>query len=652
MCGIGGVVSFDPARQVDAAVLHDMGRVMLHRGPDDEGYYQDGNCGLAMRRLSIIDPATGQQPMSNEEGTVWLVCNGEIYNYLALRAELIGRGHSFKSRSDSEVIVHAYEEYGERCPEYLNGMFAFAIWDTKQRRLLLARDHLGIKPLYYWTTGDRIVFGSELSTVRVHPDAPRRVDPISLDHFLALEYIPSPRTILDGVRKLPAGHRLLFHEGGLSTERYWDAPSCDVPNGEAECAEILAELIGDAVKMQLVSDVPLGAFLSGGIDSSTVVAFMSQASSLPVQTFSIGFGDSTYNELPYARAVANQFGTHHHEEFLEPEIADLALQLAGHLDEPLADFSIFPTYLVSKVARQSVKVALSGDGGDELFGGYESYLAQHLDRRYYAKLPAWLRQKAMPALLAQVRPRPAKRGLINKTKRFVEGAALPSSLQHTRWMTFLDDGGRAELYRPELRAALDGASTASAIESVFRSAAGRDPLAQQQYVDIKTYLVDDILTKVDRMSMANSLEARVPLLDRRIVEFALSLPPHFKLDGGHTKVILRRLMADRLPAIVLNKPKQGFSIPLKHWLCGPLRPLMTDLLSASTVARRGYFEPTCVERWMSEHLAGRVNHSHRLWALMVLELWQQRTLEGEQLVDPLANVPIATATTAFRSGSV
>jgi asparagine synthase (glutamine-hydrolysing) len=353
---------------------------------------------------------------------------------------------------------------------------------------------------------------------------------------------------------------------------------------------------------------------------------MSKASARPVRTFSIGFEDATYNELPYARSVAERFGATHNEEVLQPDIAELALRLVGHLDEPFGDFSVFPTYLVSQLAGESVKVVLSGDGGDELFGGYDTYVAQWV-AGFYRQLPARLRHKTLPSLLDRVPPQAAKKGAINKIKRFVEGGALPEHLQHSRWMIFLHPGDKSKLYRPELCAELRGDNAQSLIASYFDRAPAADPLQQQQYVDLKTYLADDILTKVDRMSMAASVEARVPLLDHRLVEFALSLPPHLKLRAGRTKVILRQAMTGRLPKAVLSKPKQGFSIPLKHWLCGPLRPLMTDLLSTDSVRQRGYFECETVSRWVTEHLARRVNHSHRIWALMVFELWHRQVLD-------------------------
>lgn len=627
MCGICGAVSSSAGNFIDDFQLKQMCRVMHHRGPDDEGYYLDEYAGLGMRRLSIIDLSTGQQPITNEDGTLWIVFNGEIYNYRQLRDQLEKKGHRFTTKTDTEVILHAYEEYGDRCVEQLNGMFGFAIWDAANRRLLLARDRLGIKPLYYWLAGDKLVFGSELKAVIQHAAVPREIDPVGLNHFLTLEYIPAPTTIFKGINKLPPGHVLIFQNEACRIEKYWDVPFREVPQNEAECVEALTELIRDAVRLRLVSDVPLGGFLSGGIDSSSIVAFMSEAMTEPVQTFSIGFDDQTYNELPYARAVAAHFGTNHYEEILKPDITSLAERLVRHLDEPFGDFSIVPTYLVSEMARRHVTVVLSGDGGDEIFGGYETYMAQNFDR-FYQWLPARLRQQALPALMARVPPQPAKKGLINKAKRFVEGGALPASLQHTRWMMFMNDGDKASLYRPDLRSEINGLTPRSVIEQYFQQVPQLDPLAQQQYVDVKTYLVDNILTKVDRMSMAASLEARVPLLDHRVVEFAMSLPAHLKLNRGQTKIILRRAMATRLPAMVLNKPKQGFSIPLKHWLRGPLRPMMTDLLSTGNVRRRGYFQPQCVSQWISEHLAERANHSHRLWALMVFELWQQEVLDA------------------------
>lgn len=623
MCGICGIVSLAGGMLAEKQTLAKMCQTLRHRGPDDEGFYEASNVLLGMRRLSIIDLNTGHQPICNEDSSLWVIFNGEIYNYRELRQQLKQRGHQFTTESDTEVIIHAYEEYGVQCVTHFNGMFAFAIWDEAQQQLFIARDRLGIKPLYYWTNGAQLIFGSELSALLVHPDVPQEFDWRALDQFLTVEYIPAPGTILQNVYKLPPGHWLLFSENGVQIKQYWDVPERPFSGSQSEAVETLKELITDAVRLRLVSDVPLGAFLSGGIDSSTIVATMSQTANSPVNTFSIGFDEQSYNELPYARLVAAQFQSNHHEEILEPDITNLALQLLNHLDEPLADFSIFPTYLVSKVASKQVKVALSGDGGDELFGGYDTYVAQQADR-YYGQLPDILRQKMLPALFNMIPPQPVKKGLINKAKRFVEGAALSPVWQHTRWMSFMTDDDKAALYHSDLAQQTNGRSALSFVELYFQQAANRDSLAQQQYVDVKTYLADNILTKVDRMSMAVSLEARVPLLDYRLVEFALNLPPQWKMQGSKTKLILRQAMQGTLPAAVLSKPKQGFSIPLKHWLRGPLRPLLTDTLAPSTIARRGLFQPATVNRWIEEHLNGRFNHSHRLWALMVLELWQQK----------------------------
>jgi asparagine synthase (glutamine-hydrolysing) len=627
MCGICGIVSFQNREVLNDELLRRMNQSLFHRGPDDQGYYRDNFAALAMRRLSIIDLEMGQQPISNEDGSVWVIFNGEIYNYRELRAELETKGHIFKTHSDTEVIVHAYEEYGYDCVQHFNGMFAIAIWERAARRLVLMRDRLGVKPLFYWVAGSNLVFGSELKAVIAHTKVPRQLDINSLDNFLSLEYIPGPRTIFKDIHKLPPGHLLIFEETTIKLRQYWDLPYRPFEAVDDACVEELAELIKESVRIRMVSDVPLGAFLSGGIDSSSIVAYMSQMSSNPVQTFSIGFEDDSYNELSDAQVVADYFGSHHRTQVLNSDITDLAEKLVYHLDEPMADFSIFPTFLVSQLASQSVKVVLSGDGGDELFAGYDTYIAESLSR-YYQWLPRRLRQNALPSLMNRIPPQPAKKGLLNKTKRMVEGGALETSLHHVRWMIFLSNLEKEKLYHSDLRGRLNGYTTNSIFESYFSQAALFDPLAQQQYVDIKTYLPDDILAKVDRMSMAASIEARVPLLDYRIAEFALNLPPEMKLHRSRTKVILRQAMQKLLPEVSLTKPKQGFSIPMKHWLRSSLRPMLQDLLSEECVRQRGYFNPPTVSGWVKEHLDGSANHSHRLWALMVFELWHRSVVEA------------------------
>ena len=622
MCGICGVISFKPDVPLEYTTLKRMNDSIRHRGPDDDGYYQDEQASLAMRRLSIIDLNTGQQPISNESGDVWVVYNGEIYNFKDVRTELKRCGHAFKTETDTEVIVHAYEEYGDACVKHFNGMFAIALWDARKRKLFLARDRVGIKPLYYWADHSKLVFASELKALILHPDVPRQINLAALDLFLTLEYVPAPHTIYDGVFKLLPGHILTVENGNVKIQQYWDVPYQPVSQNEAECTEALSSLIDEAVRIRLMSDVPLGAFLSGGIDSSTIVGYMSRNMSEPVQTFSIGFEDDTYDEVPYANAVAKHFSTDHHVEVLNPDVATLVEQLVPHHDEPFADTSIIPTYLVSKLARQHVTVVLSGDGGDELFAGYDTYVAQKLDN-LYGRIPSILRQQVIPQIAAWLPPQPAKKGLINKIKRMVEGGALDPSLQHARWMMFLNSSEKTVLYQSDFQVTLKDKLTESYLGNYFQKASQFDDLAQQQYVDIKSYLADDILTKVDRMSMATSIEARVPLLDYRIVEFALNLPPHMKLNGSRTKSILRNAVKHLVPDLVLEKPKQGFSIPMKHWLKTSLKPMMLDLLSKDSLHQHGYFDHQVVSKWMQEHLAGRANHSHRLWALMVFELWRR-----------------------------
>lgn len=588
--------------------------------------YTDAYAALGVRRLSIIDLLTGNQPISNEDASAWVVLNGEIYNYQEVRRTLERKGHVFRTQTDTEVIVHAYEEYGDQCVSHFNGMFAFALWDIPKRRLLLARDHLGIKPVYYWDTGDGIVFGSELKALLAHPNLPADIHPLALEQFLVLEYIPTPHSIFRAVQKLPPGHLLVFEQGKVTRRRYWNIPVLDVAADEQACLERVRELIEDAIHMQLVGDVPVGALLSGGIDSSTVVAFMSQGTTAPIQTFSIGFDDRSYNELAYARQVAAHFHCDHHEEILQPDISALAERLVPHFDEPFGDFSIFPTYLVSQLAGKHVKVVLSGDGGDEVFGGYDTYVAEGMDS-LYRRLPAFVRSSMLPGLMSMVSPRPQKKGLINKVKRFVEGGSLPGAYQHTRWMMFMNEAQRADLYCMNLTDSGRSVNATGFLLDHFRDAEPMDSLAQQQYVDLKTYLVDDILVKVDRMSMAASLEARVPLLDHRLVELALNLPAAMKIKGRQTKRILRMAMQSRLPQTVLTRPKEGFSIPMRHWIRHEMKPMMTDLLSPALVKRRGYFDPTTVTRWMNEHLEKRADHSHRLWGLMVFELWHQHVFD-------------------------
>ena len=622
MCGIVGIVEQDLTRPVAPADLERMVRTLVHRGPDDEGTITLPGVALGMRRLAIVDLATGQQPIPNETGDIKVVANGEIYNFRDIQRELEQHGHRFRSRhSDIEVLVHAYEQWGEGFLARLRGMFALALWDGRTRTLIAARDRAGEKPLYWTQTAEGLRLASEVKALLVRPEVPRELDPIALDQFLTYEYVLAPRTMLKGVHKLPPAHFLRYRDGDATVHRYWDAAAVPLRAWtDGEAAEALSAALKRAVVSQLMADVPLGAFLSGGIDSSAIVALMSEASSQQVNSFSIGFADGTYNELPYAREVAALFKTNHRERTASPDLAGMFDRLVVHLDEPFADTSLFPTFSVSELAREHVKVVLSGDGGDELFGGYDAYQAQALA----AKL-GWMGDALMPALAgvaSALPPTEKKKGLVNKVKRFSEGAATaPADLGHYRWMVYLGAREKARLYQAGLRDALG----ANDVYAPVREALGRfsqdDVLNRQLYADLSLYLADDILVKVDRMSMATSLETRAPFLDGDVMELAFSMPGHLKIRNGERKWILKQAMKDVLPASILNRRKEGFSIPMKNWLRRELQPLMRELLSRDRLARRGLFEPAAVTALMDEHTSGKQNHAHTLFPLMVFERW-------------------------------
>ena len=621
MCGICGILYKDGKRKPEESVLKRMSDTMVHRGPDDEGQVVLGHVGLAMRRLSIIDLSTGRQPMANEDETVWVVYNGEIYNFRELRIDLEKSGHRFRTMSDTEAIVHGYEIWGEAVCERLNGMFGFALWDGRKKKLILARDRLGIKPLYYYEDEEKLVFGSEIKAILRCPDIRKDVDPIAMNNYLTFEYIPAPRSIFRDIRKLEPGHCLCWSDGQSRIQSYWKLTPEERPWRMEEAQERLTELLQDAVKLRLVSDVPLGVFLSGGIDSSIVVSQMAGLMDRPVKTFSIGFKESSYDELRYARAVAQKYRTEHHEFTVEAKAIELTERLIGYLDEPFGDFSIFPTYLVSKMARDFVTVALSGDGGDELFAGYDTYRAHRFDRRFYHWLPRAVKRMGFGMLARRLPPTEKKKGAINSFKRFIEGTELPKSLLHARWMVFLNEQERNTLFTDDL---LDAIGKEDPYDFIHRHGSlpqNVDDITRTGYIDVKTYLVDDILVKVDRMSMATSLEARVPYLDHRLVEFAFSLPPELKMHGFKTKYLLKKTFWDCLPTEVQHRDKQGFSIPIKNWIRDELKPMMLDLLSEERIRRQGFFRPESVSRFVDEHLRGVENHSHILWALMVFEQW-------------------------------
>lgn len=623
MCGIAGFVRFSGRTEADDRPrLEAMVATLIHRGPDSAGMDQRDGVSLGMRRLSIIDLEGGQQPIYNEDHSVWTVYNGEIYNFPELKQELQAKGHLFRTGTDTEIIVHGYEEWGQDFPLRLNGMFAIALHDAKNNKFLLVRDHLGIKPLYYSYHPDRLIFGSEIKALLASTWIDREIDLQGVADFLAWEYTPGRTTLFRAVRKLLPGEMICLdlRMPSLQPKSYWDIPhhSTSDPSLPSTAWEerILAQ-VRQSTRMQMISDVPLGAFLSGGVDSSLIAACMGR-----VQTFSIGFDDPSYNELGWARKVAAHLGVDHHDEVIHPDVIDLFDHLMHFMDDPIGDFSIFPTYLVSKLARRHVTVALSGDGGDELFAGYESYLAQE-KAKFYNRLPCWMRADLLPTLAEHLRPTAKKKGVINKLKRFIEGAARPVELGHARWRLFATDEMLNRLFTAEAARALVRPAAAHILE-LFDQAGDCGPLDRCLYVDVKSYLCDNILTKVDRMSMAVSLESRVPYLDKDLVALAFQVPERLKLTKGETKTILKRVAAQLVPRDCIYRPKEGFSIPIKHWLNGQFKPLLDDLLNESSIRRDGLFHWPVIERLKSEHHQGTHNHSHLLWALIVFHDWKRR----------------------------
>ncbi len=624
MCGIAGIAVFNGAPAPAYEQLQKMCDTLIHRGPDEEGMDIQDGIAFAMRRLAVIDVAGGSQPIFNEDRSIRTVCNGEIYNFRELRRDLESRGHAFMTNTDTEVIVHTYEEYGRDFPTYFNGMFAFALHDSAKRKLILVRDPIGIKPLYYSFSQNQIVWGSEIKALLASGLIERDLDIDALGEFLAWEYIPGNGTLFKTVCKLEPGEMIEINldRPTCNPRTYWDVPLSEDSSSKTpeDWEEEIDHKIHECVQRQLVSDVPLGAFLSGGVDSSLVVASMGKA-----KTFSIGFDDPTYNELKWARKVSDHLGVDHVDEIIKPDIVSLFEHLMYFLDDPIGDFSIFPTYLVSRHTRRYVTVALSGDGGDELFGGYETYLAERMATRY-SYIPSLLHKKIIAPLVTSLKPRSAKKGLVNKVKRFVEGLEHPLDLSHARWRIFVGESLRNELFTDDALAELV-TPVGSHILKLFRRAGDRQSINRSLYVDLKSYLCDNCLVKVDRMSMAVSLEARVPHLDKELVELAFRIPGSLKVSNGQTKVLLKRVAARHIPAECIYRPKQGFSIPIKNWLRFELRPVMEELLDTNLIQRERLFRVPTIKRLKQEHLAGVANHSHILWSLMVFQAWRKRWLE-------------------------
>jgi len=642
MCGIAGIVSAEAGDRIDPAAIHRMCTAILHRGPDDEGVFVKDGTGLGMRRLSIIDLSGGHQPVFNEDRTVWVVFNGEIYNFPELRADLMQRGHHFSTHTDTEVIVHLYEELGADCVNKLRGMFAFALYDERRRKLLMARDRLGKKPLHYAFQGQRLLFSSEIKSILAVAPELASVNNEALLQYMYFGYVPDPLTAFTTIQKLPPGHLLEFENGKIGIRQYWDLPQYGThsPKSEEECLEEMEHRLAEAVRIRLISDVPLGALLSGGTDSSTVVALMARASSKPVKTFAIRFRDQDFNEAPYARMVAAKFGTDHHELTVEPDILHTVEMLTNSLEEPFGDSSMLPTYFVSQMARQHVTVALSGDGGDEIFAGYERY-GIHLRRQVFGHVPNWAhrfyRERLYPLLPGDMRGKKYSYHVsLPWRERYVDAVALVPAFE--RDMPLLSDDFRAVVRK--------SGDPRDVMYRYFEQAPAKDPISQILYVDTKTYMAGDILTKVDRMSMAKSLEVRIPILDHEFVEWATALPLEWKIRGGKQKYILRKL-AERVgvPREALYRPKQGFALPLVHWLKHELRDLVMTILLDSRTLQRGYFEAPAVRQILDEHFRGRRIHSGQIWRLLIFELWHRNYLERIRVTEansePYRLTPVA-----------
>ncbi|MCO5172409.1 MAG: asparagine synthase (glutamine-hydrolyzing) [Planctomycetes bacterium] len=649
MCGIAGLLHFDPSRPVDRAVLDAMTDVLAHRGPDGRGTHVDGALGLGHRRLAVIDlSADAAQPMPNEDGSVWTVLNGELYGFQALRAELEARGHRFRSRSDTEVLVHLYEEEGERLVERLRGMFAFALWDARRRRLVLARDRFGKKPLYYRLDADGLRFGSEVKALLADPAAPRAPDPLALSEYLTYGYVPAPRTAFAGVKKLPPGHVLVVEQDGRhALRRYWSLPLGPKRDGdERRAIEEVREALDEAVRLRMVADVPLGAFLSGGLDSSSVVASMVAASRRPadVRTFSIGFQEATHDESPYAALVAGHLGTSHEALSLAPGAFDDLERIAWHHGEPFADSSCLPTFAVSRLARQRVTVALSGDGGDELFLGYDRYRGARVDellRRTPRALRAPLENRYLIHLLHLLDPTRRVGQQLTLAREYL-GHGL-EDMYLRRVEVFWPEVKRT-LVSPDLAAATRGHDARDVVRDLLRASPGETWAERCAHADVGSYLVDDILVKVDVASMAFGLEVRAPLLDHVLAERVARLPARLKMRRLATKLALRRAVADRLPREVLRRPKMGFGVPLHAWFRGGLAARLEDALLSRRAVERGLLRPEVVRRLIDQHAAGQVDHQARLFALLMLETWFRQWIDAPApAVRPARPLPIAGA---------
>ncbi|HEY1288923.1 MAG TPA: XrtA/PEP-CTERM system amidotransferase [Burkholderiales bacterium] len=638
MCGITGIVDLKGKREVSRAQLSRMNQTQAHRGPDADGLHLEPGVGLGHRRLSIIDLATGQQPLFNEDGSVVVVFNGEIYNYQELIPELAALGHVFRTKSDTEVIVHAWEAWGEACVERFRGMFAFALWDRNRETLFLARDRLGVKPLYYAVLGDgQLIFGSELKSLAAHPGLKRELDPLAIEDYFAFGYIPEPRTVYRMARKLAPAHTLTLRRGqpAAAPREYWDVRfTLDNPIGESDAQAELVERLRESVRLRMISEVPLGAFLSGGVDSSAVVATMAGVSEQPVNTCSISFSDPAFDESRYAREVAERYRTRHFVDNVDSDDFGLVDELARTYDEPYADSSAIPTYRVCQLARRHVTVALSGDGGDESFGGYRRYRFHAIEERLRGMLPLALRRPAF-GLLGRVYPKADWAPQVFRAKTTFQALARSSVEAYFHSVSFVANDMRERLYSNAFKAELGGYN---AIEVFHRHAARantEDALGLVQYLDLKTYLVGDINTKVDRASMAHSLEVREPLMDHPLVEWLATLPSSFKVRGNESKRLLKKAMEPQLSHEVLYRAKMGFAVPLARWFRGPLRAAMREALVGGRLAESGWFNSGYLAQLLAQHESGARDHSTPIWTLLMFEAFLKNAMDAPEIAPAL-----------------
>lgn len=629
MCGITGFVNAN-GDAVDRSILERMNHAIFHRGPDEDGFYVHENVGLAMRRLSIIDLASGQQPIYNANRTKAIVFNGEIYNYQSLRDDLVQRGHNFYTKSDTEVVIHLYDEYGEDCLQYLRGMFALAIWDETEKSLFLARDRVGKKPVLYshQPNGD-LIFGSEFQAVLQHPSVSREVDMLAIDSYMSYLCVPAPQTAFKQIRKLEPGHWLKWKAGRIETKRYWLPDfSKKITITEAEAIEETTRILRESTKLRMISEVPLGAFLSGGVDSSAVVALMARESSSPVKTFTIGFEEEDFSELKYARRVAEHVGAEYHEFIVRPNALEVLPTLVEHYGEPYADSSAIPTYYVSKETRKHVTVALNGDGGDESFAGYERYAAMRIAEAYH-RVPKALRKVFVEAPVNFLPTNELKRSRFRDAKRFLQAANLPRTERYFRWMSTFNRDAKQGLYTNEFEHAVAGQNASHFLDDWFAKANGTGTLDATLLTDQMTYLPNDLLVKVDIASMANSLEARSPFLDHNLIEFAASLPESMKMRQFETKSLLKKVAAKLVPKDVIYRKKMGFGVPVGKWFRGEMKDFVRGVLLSEKSLKRGIVRPEMIEKYVEEHTSARRDHSFQIWTLLMLELWFQRFIDQQ-----------------------